>query len=173
MAKFLVLLISAASGITFFILTEGLLTLAGLLALTLMTRFTTNYKETGKFIEMLFIFCLVSTAIHELGIPYPYSLIIVLTVLVVLIFYEGPEWSRLYFGFGKTHKYFKFTLAFAFVVSLIFAGAVFFYQNSIENPIPLSWPLDVLVLLGIGFALYLAIMEEMIFRSLGAASRAM
>lgn len=165
MAKFLILLISTASGITFFIITEGLLALAGLFALTLLTRFRENYKEMGKFIEMLFIFCLISTVINELGIPYPYSLIIVLTVLVVLIFYEGPEWGRLFFGFGKTAKYFKRTLAFAFITSIIFAGTIFLYQNSIENPVPISWPIDVLILLGIGFALYLAIMEEMIFRS--------
>lgn len=165
MAKILVLLISVASGITFFIITESLISLVGLFILTVLTRFRGNYTEVGRFIEMLFVFCLISTAINELGIYYPYSLILVLALLIVMIFYEGPEWGNLYFGPGKMKAYFKHTLLLALIGSLVFGGVIYLERMSIQNPVPLFLPLDALIVLGVGFALYLAIMEEIIFRS--------
>jgi membrane protease YdiL (CAAX protease family) len=35
-----------------------------------------------------------------------------------------------------------------------------------KNPVPAEWPLDVLIVVGIGYAIFSALMEETIFRSL-------
>ncbi|MCH8872733.1 CPBP family intramembrane metalloprotease [candidate division KSB1 bacterium] len=56
-------------------------------------------------------------------------------------------------------------LLIAAVSSLVFGTLVFVRISTIENPIPLDWPTDALIVLGLGFAFYLAIMEETIFRS--------
>lgn len=139
--------------------------LAGLSLLIIFTRFNPKTKEFGKYSEILFVFCLISFIINTLGINYPESLIIIWTFLILLIFYEGPEWSKLFFGFGETKIYFKLALLIAAVSSLVFGTLIFFRISTIENPIPLDWPTDVLIVLGLGFAFYLAIMEETIFRS--------
>ena len=139
--------------------------MAGLFLLVLFTRFNLKTKALGRFSEILFVFCLISFIINTLGINYPESLIIIWTFLIILIFYEGPEWSKLFFGFGETKTYFKLALLIAAVSSLVFGTLVFVRISTIENPIPLDWPTDALIVLGLGFAFYLAIMEETIFRS--------
>jgi membrane protease YdiL (CAAX protease family) len=165
MHKILVIFIATASGILYFILGQAYLLLAGLLLVTIFTRFNLKTKNLGKFVEILFLFYLISLAIYSVGIAYPYSLIIVLAFLVLLIFYEGPQWSELYFGFGNTKAYFKIALGVAGVSLLFFTVWIYLTYSGLHNPVPLFWPLDTLVIAGIGFAFYLAIVEEMIFRS--------
>lgn len=165
MHKILVIFIAVTSGILYFFLGQGYVLLAGLLLATLLTRFNSKTKNLGKFVEILLLFYLISLTIYSLGIDYPYSQIIVLTSLVMLIFYEGPQWSDLYFGFGNTKAYFKTALWFAGISWLFFAGWIYFNYSALPNPVPVDWPLDTLIVVGIGFSFYLAIVEEMIFRS--------
>jgi len=161
----LILLVTLILGIVYFVLGKAVWLLAALFLLVLLTRFNAKTKELGKYSEILFVFCLISFIINTLGINYPESLVIVLTFLILLIFYEGPAWSKLFFGFGETKTYFNTALLIAAASSLVFGAMIFFRRSTIENPIPLEWPADALIVLGLGFAFYLAIVEETIFRS--------
>ncbi len=163
--KILILLIAVTCGIGFFVIDKTLWLLPALFLLVLFTRFNVKTKAFGKFNEIIFVFCLISFIINELGISGPESLIIILTFLTLLIFYEGPEWSKLFFGFGETKAYFKTALLVAAGSSLVFGIVVFWDISNVKNPIPLEWPADALIVLGLGFAFYFAIMEETIFRS--------
>ncbi|MFQ5676511.1 MAG: CPBP family intramembrane glutamic endopeptidase [bacterium] len=181
MVALLSFLIVAISGFSFFVLGEGLWTLVGLFVVSIFTRFNSHYKDFGKLVEMLFVFCLIAFVTNQLsfadsiraqgrldaspGISYPYSLIIILTFMVVLIFYEGPEWGKLFFGAGKTKDYFKPSLLLILIAGVAAGSLLFFNRASLVNPVPTQWPTDVLVLLGLGFAFYLALVEETIFRS--------
>jgi hypothetical protein len=131
----------------------------------LMTRFRSETSAIGKLFFMLLIFTAASLTLNEFGIHYPYSLILVLALLVVLIFYEGPEWSKLYFGSGDTGRTFKFALLVTLIGVSIFCGWTWFRRTSVPNPIPTGWPIDALLVLGLGFAIYVGIVEEIIFRS--------
>ncbi len=161
----LILFITLTCGVVYFVLGKAVWLLAALFLLVLFTRFNAKTKALGRYSEMLFVFCFILFIINTLGINYPESLIIVWTFLILVIFYEGPEWSKLFFGFGETKTYFKLALLIAAVSSLVFGTLIFFRISTIENPIPLDWPVDVLIVLGLGFAFYVAIMEEIIFRS--------
>ncbi|MFQ5824513.1 MAG: CPBP family intramembrane glutamic endopeptidase [bacterium] len=165
MIKFLVLLTATVTGIGYFVFGQGLWVMLVLLLLTLFTRFNRKTQTFGKFVEILFLFCLILFFINQLGIYYPYSLIIVLTCLVILIFFEGPEWRQLYFLPGDTKNYFKLSLTISIVAVLLYVLWIYFKSSSIPNPVPLHWPIDSLIILGIGFAIYLSIIEETIFRS--------
>ena len=165
MTKILTLLTAFVSGIGYFVLGKALWVMIGLFLLTVIFRFNSKTQYFGKFVEILLIFCLISFLINELGIYYPYSLIIVLTSLVVAIFVEGPEWSKLYFIPGKSNNNFKLSAILSLVVVLIFGLWIYFKISDIQNPVPLRWPLDSLIILGIGFAFYLSVIEEIIFRS--------
>lgn len=181
MINFWTFFVGAASGFSFFVLGKAIWTLAGLFVITIATRFNSKFEKFGKFTEMLFLFCLISFLTNQLsfadsirqqtrlqdapGISYPYSLIIIIAVLLLPVFYEGPEWSRLFFAPGETKRYFKLSLGLTLFASIILGAAVFFQKDGIENPVPLEWPIDTLIILGLGFAFYLAIIEETIFRS--------
>lgn len=165
MTQILALLISASTGMGYFVFGKGLWVIVGLFLLTLMTRFNNKTQSFGKFVEILFIFCLISFVINEFGIGYPNSLVIVLTALVVVIFLEGPEWSRLYFLPGNSSNYLKLSLIISATAILMFGLWIYFGIADIQNPVPLQWPLDTLIIVGIGFAFYLSIIEEIIFRS--------
>jgi membrane protease YdiL (CAAX protease family) len=165
MTQILALLIAAGSGIGYFVFGHGLWVTVGLFLLTLMTRFNSKTQSFGKFVEILFIFSLISFAINQFGIYYPYSLVIVLTVLLGLIFLEGPDWSHLYFSPGKSGDYFKLSLLLSVAAVLVFGLWIYFDKATIQNPVPLTWPVDTLIIMGIGFAFYLSIVEEIIFRS--------
>lgn len=158
-------LLTLAAGYSYFCVESGYWPLLGLLLLTLLTRFNSKTKPLGRYVEILFVFCLIFSIMNELGIYYPYSLVLVLMGLIILIFYEGPEWSRLYFGFGKIGTYFSASIGFSVLSSLIFGTVIYFNYSKIQNPVPLYLPLDALVVIGIGFAVYLGLMEEIIFRS--------
>ncbi len=157
--------IAAASAAGYFVLQEGIWVLAGLFLITLLTRFRSRTQNLGKFVEILFVFFIIFFIINDLGISYPYSLIIILTGLVGLIFYAGPEWSKLFFAPGETKSYFKLSLMIAAACVAVFSILVYFRNADITNPVPTEWPFDALIIAGIGFAFYKAVVEEMIFRS--------
>jgi len=163
--KTLIILLAFCSGLGYFVLELGYAVLGGLFVVTIFTRFSQRWRNVGKFAEMLLVYCGLSTLMNELGIAYPYSLVLILTGLMALIFYEGPEWSALYFGFGKTPSYFKMSLGAGIAMGALFGVWLYTDAAAIRNPVPAGWPLDVLVLMAVGFAFYIAIMEEIIFRS--------
>ncbi|MFQ5705908.1 MAG: CPBP family intramembrane glutamic endopeptidase [bacterium] len=166
MISFLVFITAIIAGIGYFVLGQGLWVIVALLVVTLATRFREQTKSYGRFVEVVFLFCLVSFVIGQLGIHFPYSLIIVLASLIMLISLDGPAWGELYFLPALTHKYFKLSLVVAFLTLAVFGIWVFLKVPAGENPVPLSWPLDTLIVMGVGFAFYLAIVEEIIFRSI-------
>lgn len=139
--------------------------LTSLFLIILFTRFKKSTKSFSKFIEILFIFYLISIVIRILGIDYPESLIIVLSILVILIFLEGPEWSRLFFHPGQTKAHFKLSLFFTLGSLLAYGIFIYFRKTEIRNPVPLGWPIDTLIIIGFGLAIFLAIIEEILFRS--------
>ncbi len=160
-----ILSITLLSALAFFVLGVPLWTLAGLLLVTLLTRFRVRSRDMGRYFEMLLVFLAVWFFIRELNIGYPYSLILILAILVALIFYEGPEWGAFYFGAGQTGRYFRQALAAAVVFTILFGAFLLYDFDIAENPAPYRWPLDVAVIAGIGFALYAALMHEILFRS--------
>ncbi|MFQ5751616.1 MAG: CPBP family intramembrane glutamic endopeptidase, partial [bacterium] len=64
-----------------------------------------------------------------------------------------------------TKTYFKFSLILAIGSLLIFGSWIYFNISKIQNPVPVHWPFDTLIIIGIGFAIYLSVVEEIIFRS--------
>lgn len=165
MIRILALFVATISGVCYFVLDAVYLALIGLFVATVITRFNFKTRNFGKFVEILFLFYLISYVIEGFGIKYPGSLIIVLTFLVTLIFFEGPEWSKLFFSVGQTKTYFKTALLFAAITLMVFGVAIYFDFSHIRNPVPVGAPFDALVIMGIGFAFYLPVMEEVIFRS--------
>ncbi len=165
MSHFLIIAVAGIAGLSYFVYVMGHWLLAGLFLATVATRFIPVVRDFGKFVQFLFLFCLVAFGISELGIAYPYSLILILAGLMCVIFYEGPEWGRLYFGFGRTAQFFKTALLYATFFAALFGLAIYYSVTPAENPVPLSWPVDALFVVGIGFACYMAIVEETIFRS--------
>lgn len=163
--KVLTALAVLISGFAYFVLGQGYWALAFLAVFTLATRFTKEYSNVGMAAQALLVFCGISIAINEVGINYPYSLVIILTGLIGLIFFEGPEWGLFRLGFGKTHLFFRLSLVFSVLLSIVICGAVYWNYGNVDNPVPLDWPIDAVLILGLGFALYMAIMNEMIFRS--------
>ncbi|NIR50078.1 hypothetical protein GWO43_16360 [candidate division KSB1 bacterium] len=163
MIQFIVLLIAILSGFIYYVLDQPYVTFAGLFLVMLCLRFNSRTLHLGKFVEILFIFFLISYIIEGFRISYPGSLIIVLTFLVILIFLEGPEWSKLYFSTRNTKAYLRLSLFVSALFLLLFGLSVYFSIDEIENPVQL--PIDIVIMLGIGVAFYLPIMEEIIFRS--------
>ena len=49
--------------------------------------------------------------------------------------------------------------------SVVICGIVSWNYGNVDNPVPLEWPIDASLILGLGFALYMAITNEIIFRS--------
>lgn len=165
MTQFISVIITLAGGVTLFVVGQAHWAVAVFLLTTLMTRFRADTSAIGKLFFMLFVFSAGSLALNEFGIHYPYSLILVLALLVVLIFYEGPEWGRLYFGPGDTGRNFRFALLVIALGIIAFCGWIWFRRAALPNPVPAGWPTDVLLVLGLGFAIYIGIVEEILFRS--------
>ncbi len=138
----------------------GLLVLAALAA-----RLNAGARPSGKLAEMLFLFLSLHLFLNELGIGYPYSLILILSGLSVMVFMEGPEWGALYFSFGSTARYFKLAVAIAAGLSAAIGLWIFYNFEQIANPAPVAWPLDAVLVVALGFAVYMAITHEAIFRS--------
>lgn len=166
MKTLLALTTVVATGVLYFVAGLGLWVVAGLFILVLSTRFAGKTQAFARLVEILWLFCAVSYFIFELdGIAYPYSLILVLAALVAVIFFEGPEWGELYFLPGETRAHLRGAVIWALVFALVFGVWVYFRLPPEDNPVPLTWPVDALLVVGLGFALYLAIVEEIIFRS--------
>jgi len=120
-------------------------------------------------------FNLSSFLVHHrrVGATYPYSNIFVLTGLLALFFLSGESWKGLYFGPGQTRQWTRH----AFVIGLLFAAVVLALfallpknlQGLGANPVPIGLPVDVLMVVAIGYATFSTLMEETIFRSVMVA----
>ncbi len=165
MRDFFVLAVTAAVGLLFFPLRQPYPAFGLLGVLLLATRFRRPTADLGKFVEILLAFCLIWYGIESFWVTYPGSLIIIVTVMVGLIFYEGPEWGELFFGAGQMRAQVKTAVVLAAGGLIVLGGAAYAVRGRLENPVPAGAPLDVLFVLGLGLALYLPLMEESIFRS--------
>jgi membrane protease YdiL (CAAX protease family) len=153
----------------YFVFAQPLWAIAGLGILTLIGLVLPSWRAATGLARVVFVFCLLTFIINELGIAYPYSNIFVLTGLSGLFFLSGESWKGLYFGPDQTRQWTKR----AFVLGLGFAAAVLTLfallprnlQALGANPVPANWPLDVLIVVAIGYAAFSALMEETIFRS--------
>ncbi len=165
MTQTMVLVTTLVSGLLFFVVGEPYWVLGGLLVLTALTRFRSKTAALGKFLEILLVFYLIWYALESFGAVYPGSLIVILTLMVVLIFFEGPEWGQLFFLPGKTSEYIRPAFALALLFLAVFGVAIYLNADRFANPVPLRAPVDTLIIMGVGFAFYLPAMEEMMFRS--------
>jgi len=156
----------AAAVLAYFVLGQPLWATVGLGILALFGFIFPSWRAAMGLSRVVFIFCLLTFIINELGIAYPYSNIFVLTGLLGLFFLSGESWKGLYFGPGQTRQWtrraFLIGLGFATGVLMLFA---FLPEQLGANPVPAGWPIDVLIVVAIGYAAFSALMEEAIFRS--------
>jgi membrane protease YdiL (CAAX protease family) len=157
----------------YFIFGQPLWATIGLGVLTLFGFILPSWRAAMGLARVVFVFCLLMLIINELGIAYPYSNIFVLTGLIGLFFLSGESWKGLFFGPGQTRQWtgraFFLGLGFAAVVLALFALLPKNLQSLGANPVPIHWPVDVLIVVGIGYALFSTLMEETIFRSVMVA----
>jgi membrane protease YdiL (CAAX protease family) len=160
-------LITVAGGIGFFVLGLTLEVSVALLLVALLLRLASSTRKLGRFVEVLALFALVSFALGELGIHYPYSYILILSAMLPVVLMEG-SWSEvLFFMPGLTGRFTKQAVTLALLASL--GLALYLWLRSpapADNPVPAGWPVDALVILGLGFSVYVALFEETIFRSI-------
>jgi membrane protease YdiL (CAAX protease family) len=168
--KFTALAGPAAAVAAYFIFGQPLWATAALGVLALIGLILPGWRQAMGLTRVVFAFCILLFIINELGIAYPYSNIFVLTGLFLLFFLSGLSWKGLYFGPGKTRQWMRpallIGLAFAAAVLALFALQPPGFNGLGGNPVPLGWPTDVLIVAGIGYALFSALMEETIFRSI-------
>lgn len=155
--------------VAYFVLGQPLWATAGLGVLTLIGLVLPSWRAAMGLARVVFVFCLLMFIINELGIAYPYSNIFVLTGVIGLFFLSGESWKGLYFGPGQTRHWtrraFAIGLGFAAVVLALFALLPKSFPGLGPNPVPAGWPVDVLIIVGLGYATFSALMEETIFRS--------
>jgi membrane protease YdiL (CAAX protease family) len=153
----------------YFVLGQPLWATIGLGVLVLLGIVLPGWRAALGLARVMFAFCLLLFIINELGIAYPYSNIFVLTGLIALFFLSGESWKGLYFGPGQTRDWMSralwLGLAFAALVLALFAWLPNNSRVLGANPVPVDWPLDVLIVMAIGYAAFSALMEETIFRS--------
>jgi membrane protease YdiL (CAAX protease family) len=163
----------AAAVAAYFIFGQPLWATVGLGGLALVGFLLPSWRGETGLIRVLFVFCLLTFVINELGITYPYSNIFVLTGLLGLFFLSGLSWKGLYFNPGQTRQWTSrallMGLIFAAVVWAIFVWRPKNFPSLGANPVPAGWPVDVLMVLGVGYATFSAVVEETIFRSLVVA----
>jgi len=157
----------------YFIFGQPLWATIGLGILTLIGLVLPSWRAAMGLTRVVFVFCLLMFIINELGIAYPYSNIFILTGLIGLFFLSGESWKGLYFGPGQTRQWtsraFFIGLGFAAAVLTLFALLPKNLQRLGANPVPAGWPVDVLIVVAIGYATFSTLMEETIFRSVMVA----
>lgn len=154
----------------YFLAGKPLWAIATLAALSAASYFFAPWRHSMAFTRVVFAFLALTFVINTLGIAYPYSNIFVVTGLLGLFSLSGMEWKSLYFGPGKTGKWSKAALLLALGLSALILS-VYFWQPVLlgNNPAPRGWPVDVIVMMAIGYATFSALMEETIFRSVFVA----
>jgi len=173
MKKFIAIFGPAAAVLAYFVLGQPLWAITGLGVLAVIGFILPGWREAMGWARVVFIFCLLLFIINELGIAYPYSNIFVLTGLLGLFFLSGESWKGLYFGPGHTRQWTRralwIGLSFAATVLALFAILPKELAGLGMNPVPTGWPIDVLIVVAIGYATFSTVMEETIFRSVMVA----
>ena len=170
MKNFVAILCPAAAVLAYFVLGQPLWATGGLGILTLIGIIFPSWRAALGLSRVVFVFCLLMFIINELGIAYPYSNIFILTGLIGLFFLSGESWKGLYFGPGQTRLWMRY----AFLIGLGFATGVLALfallpEQLGANPVPVGWPIDVLIVVAIGYAAFSTLMEETMFRSVMVA----
>ncbi len=173
MKNLVALAVPAAAVAAYFILGQPLWATLGLGVFIFIGFLIPGWRAVMGLSRVVFAFCLLMFIINELGITYPYSNIFVLTGLFGLFFLSGESWKGLYFGPGQTRQWTRRALlaglAFAALVLALFAWLPKKFALLGANPVPAGWPLDVLIVVGLGYATFSTLMEETIFRSVMVA----
>ncbi len=170
MKNFVAILGPTAAAAAYFILGEPLWAIGSLALLTLIGFVLPGWRAAMGLARVVFIFCLLMFVINELGIAYPYSNIFVLTGVMGLFFLSGESWKGLYFGPGQTRQWMRraFGIGLGFSALVLMLFALIPHQLG-ANPVPTEWPVDVLIVVGFGYATFSMLMEETIFRSVMVA----
>ena len=153
--------------VAYFVFGEALWAIAALALFAGTGLISPEWKRATGLARVLLAFCLFTFAINQLGIAYPYSNIFVLTGLLGLFFFTGQEWQGLYFQRGQAGKWMRPAVALgAGLAVIILALHQWRPEWTGSNPVPRDWPVDVLLVLGLGYAAFSAVTEETIFRSI-------
>jgi len=160
----------AVAAVAYFIFGQTLWSVCGLGILALVGMAKQNLRQPFGFAIVLFAFLLLNFLIGQLGIYYPYTNILVLAGMLGLFFFTGLPWSGLFFLPGKSRKWLRPALVFGALLGAIILVVVRLVPAALPvNPVPREWPLDVLIVIALGYATFSALMEETIFRSLMVA----
>ncbi|NUO79592.1 CPBP family intramembrane metalloprotease [candidate division KSB1 bacterium] len=165
--RVLAAILPLAAAAIYFVYGQPLWALLGLGAFTLLGIFLPSWRPVLGFSRVVLLFGLFTFLINNFGIAYPYTNIFVLTGLLGVFALTGMEWKGLFFNAGKTAQYARAALLLAVGIAALIA-AVFFAKPDLlgANPTPKAWPADVVIVMALGYAIFSALMEETIFRSL-------
>lgn len=167
MIQAIAFLITSLAGVGFFVFGFTLQIAAGLVLLALLLRWRPTTRRLGQYVELLAVFTVVSFVLTEFGIHYPYSYILILTAMMPVALLEGPWSETLLYMPGLTARFARPALIYGVLGSLALSLLLILYRPAVaDNPVPAGWPVDALVILGLGFAVYVALFEETIFRSM-------
>lgn len=167
--SFLICVVSLAAVFAFFVLEQRLWATLGLGVMALLGYVLPSWRNTTALTQVLFAYCGLSYAINNeyFAVAYPYSNIFILTGLLGLFFLSGKQWSQLYFAPGKTKNWTRPAALIGIALSALIL-AVYFWRPELvgKNPTPRQWPLDVVIVVAVGYATFSTLMEETIFRSM-------
>lgn len=150
----------------YFFYGQPLWALIGLGVFTLSGNLLPSVRSALGFSRAVLLFGLLTYLINKFGIAYPYTNIFVLTGLLGVFALTGMEWKSLFFNAGETKRYSRTAMLLGLGVAALIL-AVFFAQPDLlgPNPTPKEWPADVIIVMALGYAIFSALMEETIFRS--------
>jgi len=155
-----------AALVAFFLLDQRLTATAGLGVLSLLGMLPA-WRAHARLPQTLFAFCAFSLAIQNqyFSVAYPFSNIFVLTGMLGLFFLSGRPWKELHFAPGQTRKWMRPALVLGLLLAALIL-AIYFQRPELlgKNPTPRQWPVDVLLIVALGYATFSALMEETIFR---------
>lgn len=162
----LAFLLPLAATAVYFVYGEPLWALVGLGVFTLLGNLLPSLRPVLGFSRVVLLFGLLTYLINKFGIAYPYTNILVLTGLLGVFALTGMEWKSLFFNAGETKRYSRTAMLLGLGVAALIL-VVFFAQPDLlgANPTPKEWPADVIVVMALGYAIFSALMEETIFRS--------
>lgn len=167
--SFFILAVSLAAVFVFFVLEQRLWATLGLGLAALVGYVLPSWRSATPVAQVLFAYCGLSYAINNeyFAVAYPYSNIFILTGLLGLFFLSGKQWLQLYFAPGKTKNWARPAAIVGIALSALIL-AVYFWRPELigKNPTPRQLPLDVLIVIAVGYATFSTLMEETIFRSM-------
>lgn len=141
--------------------------LAGLGGFVVLGQLLPSWRRAMGLSRVVLLFCLLTFLINNFGIAYPYTNIFVLTGLLGFFALTGMEWSGLFFNAGQTARYWRTALLLGLGVAALILAAYFAKPDLLgANPTPKDWPVDVIIVMALGYAIFSALMEETIFRSM-------